>query len=280
METLAQYTTRFFNNHQEFLTYHYPGLTQRILLKHVESFAQPDESFFEHTSHKLMTFLQGCLSGKPLAYLLGKHFFYQSDFFLEEGVFVPRFETEILVEKSIQKFQNKQGLRIADLCCGSGAIGLSVIRELQQKTELVLVDLNHQALRLAKRNYWAMKYHIHPETEVSFCLSDRLEKVSSQFDAIMTNPPYIPRSLQAHSQVHAFEPHQALYLDDSEYFEWFRTLFAQLFHKLKVGGTFLMEGHEERLEELSQLAQVQGFQTELIQDYGQRWRFLQGLRHG
>jgi release factor glutamine methyltransferase len=98
------------------------------------------------------------------------------------------------------------------------------------------------------------------------------------FDVILFNPPYIKRDSDfenVHHQVREYEPHVALFLNDAEYDEWFREFFTQLKEKLKYPGIFMMEGHEDHLENLKNLAKEMGFDNaEIIKDYGQVPRFL------
>ena len=105
---------------------------------------------------------------------------------------------------------------------------------------------------------------------------------TSDFDLIVSNPPYIKAKadrLKVHSQVEKFEPHLALFLKDEEYDSWFKEFFNEVFDKLKPGGIFWMEGHEDHLQELAKMAQDTGFvDVKIDQDLTNRDRFLRATK--
>ncbi len=99
---------------------------------------------------------------------------------------IPRPDTEILVEKAIKSI--KKGVRIADLCTGSGCIGISVLNNRADIDHLTLVDISEDALNMAKKNA-----ALHKVTDrCEFVLADVTEEVlSGEYGAILSNPPYI-----------------------------------------------------------------------------------------
>jgi len=101
---------------------------------------------------------------------------------------------------------------------------------------------------------------------------------NEKFHVILSNPPYIKEENDrefVHNQVDSFEPHLALYLKDEIYDLWFVDLFKQVHHSLYEEGVFLMEGHEDHLENLAIICQNAGFSSvEVLQDYTNRNRFI------
>ncbi|MCX7675076.1 MAG: peptide chain release factor N(5)-glutamine methyltransferase [Bdellovibrionaceae bacterium] len=158
--------------------------------------------------------------GYPMAYILGGVEFYGRRFIVQEGVLVPRPETELLVEAVMQILTSptwapRQGsatkpLRIVDLGAGSGIIGIT-LAHLLPKTEIHLLEPSVDAWACLTKNL-----ELHPfEDRVSAHLMDAetfLNGVSAPFDLIVSNPPYIALDdLGVDPWVKQWEPHQALF---------------------------------------------------------------------
>ena len=130
------------------------------------------------------------VSRKPLQYILKKAWFYGYEFYIEEGVFIPRPETEILVDSVINlaKRNLNPALKIVDVCTGSGCITLSLALNLPDAS-LYTVDINPKAIEIASLN--AAKLNI-PANQIHFLHGDRFEPLGNEkFDFIVSNPPYI-----------------------------------------------------------------------------------------
>lgn len=154
--------------------------------------------------------------GEPVAYIIQEKGFFGHSFFVQPGVLVPRPETEHLVEIAIQfiKTQKIENPRILDLGCGSGCVGLSLLKEFSQ-AELVSVDISEVAVQTTLKNSELLN------------VKDRIQVINSSvekldlseigfFDCIVSNPPYIDRSdLLLEKNVKQFEPHQALFADEN-----------------------------------------------------------------
>lgn len=290
--SFTDFIQQFFHQHQEFLTANYPGINQRIFLQKVLEFSRlqqieissPDQRFYAiATMTPFKEFFAQVLTGVPFEYLVGKSFFYRSEFSVTNDVLIPRSETEILVELAVNESkkiyaQHQRPLEIADIGTGSGAIILSLLRECPFSIKATAVDICPKALAVAKRNDFALKYTYPDASSIEFKLGDRLAPVSSPQDLIVSNPPYIKRERDketVHDQVDQHEPHLALYLDDEDYGQWYKELFDQVKVGLKKDGVFIMEGHEDHLQELSLLAQSCSLEVlEIKKDYTQRDRFL------
>jgi release factor glutamine methyltransferase len=258
---------KFFLENEKDLLNNYPGLKFKRLNEELTEFNPECDELFH-------SFCDQLKSGKPLEYITHKAYFYKDEFYVDENVLIPRCETEILVEIAAQKtkkvFSGKQ-VKIIDLGTGSGAIILSYLSEIKN-AEAFASDISEEALNVARKNAEFLKKEVH------FLKADRLNMEEGDFDVILFNPPYIKRDSDfenVHHQVREYEPHVALFLNDAEYDEWFREFFTQLKEKLKYPGIFMMEGHEDHLENLKNLAKEMGFDNaEIIKDYGQVPRFL------
>ncbi len=148
------------------------------------------------------------LAGVPLAYLSGKKGFHKYEFNVRSGVLVPRPETELLVDAGISRIQRGARIKIADLGCGSGCVGISLLKEIEG-SELSAVDISPIPCSLTAEN--AKLLGVAERTQVF--QSDVISwKPAGLFELIVANPPYIANGDPAvEPAVDKFEPHEALY---------------------------------------------------------------------
>lgn len=288
--SLDNYLKGFFESEKKSLMSNYPGLTLHRLrqdinlhafLHGIDSEEIFDFPYLPHRTHPLTIFFEKLKEGVPLEYITGYAYFYRSIFKVTSDVLIPRSETEILVElasQEIKKNYKNKACRIADVGTGTGAIALSLMTEESSALSIVASDISPKALKIAKENYFNQRYGLSSLHKIDFVLSDRLESVDGEFDLILSNPPYIKKDAdmkEVHQQVALFEPHLALFLEDDTYDKWFADFFESIFKKLRNTGVSLIEGHENHLEHLAELAKKAGFkEAVVIQDYTQRNRFL------
>lgn len=211
------------------------------------------------------------LTGKPFPYIHRESEFYHHRFYVDERVLIPRPETEFLVDLIISSGRKYEHL--LDVGTGSGIILLSLMKAGIARSGTGS-DLSPAALEVAKINRRRLRVNS------DLVLSDRLKRIPGKFDLIVSNPPYIKstahRSL-VQSTVDTFEPHQALYLEDSLYEEWFRIFFTDVRDHLLPGGEFWMEGHEAEVTYQKRMLEKMGFQeTKVIKDLAGSERFLYG----
>ena len=291
-KSFGAYTETFYKKHQEYLQRTYPGLSMRRLRGELEQFSTQNQLnnnelfdfIYVPSLHNPFTiFFERLKEGWPLEYIRGRAHFYRSEFTVTPDVLIPRSETEILVEKAtfeINKWVKKtdERIKICDIGTGTGAIVISLLQDCSSPVEAVATDISRSALKVAKRNYFNLRYTIPRESSLRLLQTDRMKDLDSKFHLIVSNPPYIKESedrSDVHSQVDQYEPHLALYLKDEEYNEWFKTLFTQVKNSLYEDGVFLMEGHEEHLQYLAIMMKNLGFEDpEVLQDYTGRDRFI------
>ena len=132
------------------------------------------------------------------------------DFYVEEGVLIPRGDTEILVEEALKFIDEDKEYEICDLCCGSGAIGISVAY-LRENTKVDLIDYYDIPEKVTKRNI--TKHNLN--SRATFIKSDLLEEPINQqnkYDILVSNPPYIKEEIieTLMDDVKKYEPHTAL----------------------------------------------------------------------
>ncbi len=276
-KTIKQFLKEYFDKNQKSLDIDYPGLRfERFLEEYCEyDNSRPEDPFFMDNPG----FFQKTKLGVPLEYINFKSFFYTNEFYVNKDVLIPRSETEILVEDAIS-FINKNhhdNFSIYDVGTGCGIIPLTIAAEVDKPLKIKACDISYEALEVARINEEYLFKKFAKDTLVKFEIRDRLLGVEEKFDLITSNPPYIKETAdkdQVHHGADTHEPHMALYLKDSEYDEWFATFFTQVRDSLKIGGMFLMEGHEDHLESQAKMAKSFFKSVELKKDYTQRYRFL------
>lgn len=166
-----------------------------------------DKKVDETIEKKYEDSLEALREKKPIQYVIGNVNFYGSRFIVNKNVLIPRFETEELVEQVVEysKKFNKDKLRVLDLGCGSGAIGLT-IKKLIKDSEVTLVDISKEALEVAKQNA------VNLGLDVTFVESDWFSNLEiTKYDIIVSNPPYIKNDEQIEEIVKNNEPALALY---------------------------------------------------------------------
>ena len=149
-------------------------------------------------------------SGIPVQYIVGNVDFYGYTFKVNKNTLIPRFETELLVEKTIKyinKYFNNE-IKILDIGTGSGCIAIT-LNKLLDNSRVTAVDISKNALDVAREN---SKIN---NTDVNFIESDVFSDINDKYDVIISNPPYISYDEDIMDVVYNNEPHMALYADDN-----------------------------------------------------------------
>ena len=145
----------------------------------------------------------------PLEYITKKASFYGEMFNVQDGVLIPRPETEILVEKAEAILKDIDNPKVVEVGTGSGIISV-MLAILIEDIKIIAVDINEKALSLAKSN--AIKHNV--EHKITFIKSDIFNEVDvSNFDMCVSNPPYIANNYKLPSNV-KYEPTNALFGGD------------------------------------------------------------------
>lgn len=152
-------------------------------------------------------------SGEPVQYIVGNVDFYGNIINVNKNVLIPRFETEQLVEKTIdliKKYFNKT-VDIVDLGTGSGCIAITLKKEVSCNMDAV--DISIDALNVAREN---AKIN---NVDINFYQGNMLDILEKKYDVIISNPPYIKYDEEIMDIVKNNEPHLALYaIDDGLYY--------------------------------------------------------------
>lgn len=189
------------------------ALEAQMLLSHVLNMERTrllvyhDRLVTDEEAESYFSLVEKRRNNVPVQYLIGECEFMSLPFYVDANVLIPRCDTEILTEQIMKKLGNTPA-RIADLCCGSGCIGVSLAYYLPE-AELFLADISDGALRIAEKN--ARRHHV-AERTVFQRMDVRKESLKGTFDVIVSNPPYIPPEdiLKLDPEVRDYEPRLAL----------------------------------------------------------------------
>jgi len=213
---------------------------------------------------------------EPVAYITGFKEFWSLKIAVSSGVLIPRPETEVLVEVAVQLMQStrEHASRILDIGTGSGAIALALAKELPEAA-IYACDISAEALETARLN------------ALSCGLADRINYISGDslhclpaatvFDAIVSNPPYIPTAdIDAlEPEIKNFEPRLALD-GGADGLDFYRALIPQLHAYLQPQGFVALEIGDTQGEVVSGLFQSAGMFTDVVirNDYARKPRLV------
>ena len=196
----------------------------------------------------------------PIKYILKNAEFMGLDFYVEEGVLIPRGDTEILVEEAIKFINDDKEYEVCDLCCGSGAIGIS-IAHLRENTKVDLIDYYDIPEKVTKRNI--VKHKL--SKRANFIKSDLLQEVINEekkYDILVSNPPYIKEEVigTLMDDVKNYEPHTALSGgEDGLYF--YRKIVDDSDKILNENGILAFEIGHDQGNEVSNLMNEKGYRN-------------------
>ena len=190
------------------------------------------ETIRERELFKIKELVERRAKGEPLQYVLGSQDFLSAKIKCDKRALIPRFETEYMVDLVIK--QTSHEARVLDLCTGSGAIAVAT-KLARPDCTVVASDISEDALSLARENAQLNG------VEVEFILSDMFERITGEYDTIVSNPPYIRKSdMRKLSKEVKSEPTSALYggVDGLDYYK----IIANNAHDLlKANGYLFLE---------------------------------------
>ena len=224
----------------------------------------PNEEIPQEKLEELMRIKAARENGEPVAYLTGERGFYECVFSVSPDTLIPRADTETLVEEAVadiaETFEDRPEIRILDLCCGTGCIGISVAKvlsEVFEKVTLVLSDVSEKAMDVCRKNAEALIEE--DNIEVTFNTGNLFEGLDGVFDAVLSNPPYIATSVipTLEKQVQ-FEP--VLALDGgADGLDFVRNIAASAKDHLVPGGILQMEIGYDQGKEARDILRKEGY---------------------
>lgn len=206
-----------------------------------------------------MEFAKRRAKGAPLQYVLGEACFYGYDFLVNTNVLIPRFDTEVIVEKTIKIAQNMQNPRILDLCTGSGAIAIAIKKNVE--CQMVATDVSPDAIAVAQQNAERLG------AEIDLRLGNLFKPVKGdKFDIIVSNPPYIQSMAIADldKEVADYEPTIALD-GGADGLDYYKDITANAQKYLNDGGYLILEVGINQAELVAEM--LTEFDIEFVKDY-------------
>ena len=211
-----------------------------------------EESYFAAINERM--------SRRPLGYIIGEAPFYGRDFYVNEDVLIPRFDTEVLVFEALSLMH--EGDRVLDLCTGSGCIPVTLALEGPAGCRIDALDISKGALAVAEKN--AARHR----AAVNFILSDLFENISGRYAIITANPPYIPSGVigTLMPEVRDHEPRIALD-GASDGLCFYVRIAAEAKDHLEEGGHLVMEIGYDQGEAVSRILREAGYHdVRLVKD--------------
>ncbi len=195
---------------------------------------------------------------RPVQYITGETEFYGLRFLVNSLVLIPRQETEELVDL-IVKNEKSEGLKVLDIGTGSGCIAISIAKTLYNP-KVSALDISVSALAVAQNNAEINT------VEVNFIEEDILnisQNAETQFDIIVSNPPYVKMSEKELMQpnVLEYEPHLALFVEDDNPLKFYKAIVNYASENLKIKGRLYFEINEALGKDVSELTKAADFEN-------------------
>ena len=238
----------------------------------IDLYIQFEDLLYENDLTKLRQMVRRRLSGEPFQHILGRGSFYGRDFMIDNNVFVPRSETELLIERL--KIRGKVN-SLLDVGTGSGCICITAYLE-KLAENIFATDSSQPALNVAKENM--KKFTV---TNINITIHDFLQsRFNSKFDVVVSNPPYIAYDDMAdlQAEVRDYDPHSAL-TDNADGLSFYRRFAEQFENLLKPGGILILEfGANKQKDYIEKIFVEAQLKTEFFKDLQNKWRVVEVKR--
>lgn len=263
--------------------------------------------FADGDDQKLKDAVARRIAGEPLQYIIGEWDFYNCTFRVGEGVLIPRPETEMIVDKSLEYLRsfdtnNEDGgelanylynvvygkrvrgtyvaeheivdCKVLDLCSGSGCIAVSIAKNIVDtlpSAKIFAVEKSPVAFEFLKQNIAlnrVQRYVVPFCDDILFGCKNLIENATGQFDVIVSNPPYI-RSVECDTLQREVLHEPRLALDGGEDgLVFYRAIAERWLPLLKSGGLLLLEGGEDQAVDIKNILDATSCgETEIFDDF-------------
>ncbi len=217
-------------------------------------------------------------SGKPVQYITGETVFYDCIIKLNSHTFIPRQETEELVDLIVKENPNFKG-KILDIGTGPGSIAVALAGNMPE-AKVHAIDISDEALEIAREN--ALLNNV----KVKFFLADVLSPsldLPEFYDIVVSNPPYIPESEKKimHINITNYEPAKALFVPDNDPLVFYRSILGKKHLFMTSGSKIYFEIHEKMgMKIKSLMAGSEIGDIRLIKDINDKDRIITGIFYG
>jgi release factor glutamine methyltransferase len=238
-----------------------PRLDAELLLAHslgfenrVKLYTEFERPLTEEEVERFRRLVVRRVKGEPVAYITGKKDFYHFTFKVKRGVFIPRPETELLVDVAVERLKKMQGGIVVDVGTGCGCVIITLCKLLGDSYRYIGTDISGTAIELAVENR-----ALHRCEGVKLVRANLLEGLSVTAVAVVSNPPYVPHAdPELDEMVKRFEPSTAIFGGENG-LDVYRRLIPQAREKLAPGGFIALEVGKGQAEAVSELLVSWGF---------------------
>lgn len=232
-------------------------------LTHTDILLGKDNQISEENQARLLEITGRLLKNEPVQYVLGYADFCGHRFAVRPGVLIPRPETELLVQKALELGHGMDGVaepEALDIGTGSGCIAVSMALA---GCRVTAMDISEEALEIAMQNVTALN------AEVAFVHENILQpsRTAQQWHVIVSNPPYIclHEAEAMERNVLDYEPHNALFVPDTDPLIFYRAIASYAMSHLSAGGWLCLEINQAYPDEMEKLLSSFGFKDVTIQ---------------
>lgn len=254
----------------------------RIIFHHLKGWNTVDmimnegEPLSDFVKGEIDVILGRLLDHEPIQYITGEARFHGMEFYVTPDVLIPRPETDELADIIIDEAGNREDLDVLDVATGSGCLAIALARSLPFP-KVTALDISEKAIEVAKENARRLK------AAVRFIRADVFDwkAPADSFDIVVSNPPYIDESekVAMERNVLDFEPHEALFVPDSDPLVFYRRISSVAASALRRGGRLYFEINPRHASDFPPLLASEGFvETELLRDSGGHLRFVKAMK--
>lgn len=241
-------------------------------VKRIQLATNPDLTL--NDSEDILKALAELKNEKPIQYIIGETEFYGLNFKVNDGVLIPRPETEELVEWVLKKAKPNMPINILDMGTGSGCIAISLAKHLPQ-AKVFAIDISTKALNIAKKNALFNGVDVYFKEADILTLKTLSEQV--EFDIIVSNPPYVREKEKQYMKPNVLdnEPHLALFVKDEDPLLFYKAITDFAINNLKENGLLFFEINEFLGNAMIDLLRNKNFENiELKQDIFKKDRMI------
>ncbi len=259
-----------------------PRLEIEIFLQHIlncekiDLYIDFEKEFLPSDLKKLKKLIKRRLKKEPIQYIIGKTSFYGRDFNVDKNVLIPRPETEIIINVSIDFLSTKKNPSIIDIGTGSGCIGITLAKKFPS-AQVTAIDYSESIINVARENARRIGVKNIEFVKLDF-LKDNFNYLA---DLIVSNPPYIPNKEMSSLMIDVkeYEPHVAL-TDKMDGLEFYRLFSVKLNDIINDEGALIVEvGNGSHPLKVKKLFMESGHdKIEMIKDYNKDTRVLKVLK--